>query len=175
MSRTIEDERLEGLDLSGQTEAGLRLLDVELVTPDLANLRAPDAAIMRSKILGGRLTGVSWLGSAASDVVFRDCRANLAGFALTRLSRVLFDRCDLGEADFSGARLTDVAFEHCDLTRADFLQVRFDRCHMTGCTLDGIRIGNDLAGLTMPWADVVGAAGVLAGALGLEIADDDAR
>lgn len=174
---TYEDETIEGFDLSGQSDASLRLLDVELLTPDLANLRAPDGAIMRSTISGGRLTGASWYGGTAGDVVFRDCRANLAGFALTRLSRVLFERCDLRESDFGGARLTDVAFEHCDLSRADFSEVRFDRCHLTGCTLDGIRLGTDLRGITMPWPDVVGAAGLFAVTLGIEIAgdDDDAR
>jgi uncharacterized protein YjbI with pentapeptide repeats len=173
MTRTLEDETIEGLDLAGQDEPNLRLLDLELSAPDLANLRAHGGAIMRSTIVAGRLTGASWYGGSVGDVVVRDCRADLAGFALTRLSRVLFERCDLRESDFAGARLTDVAFRDCDLTRADFAESRFDRCHMVRCTLDGVRLGSDLAGLTMPWDDVVGAAAVLAAALGLAIEDRD--
>jgi uncharacterized protein YjbI with pentapeptide repeats len=175
MSRTFEDEAIEALDLAGCDEPHLRLLDVELTSPDLANLRAHGGAIMRSTIVGGRLTGASWYGGNAGDVVLRDCRADLAGFALTRLGRVLFERCDLRESDFSGARLTDVAFRDCDLTRADFHEARFDRCHMVRCTLDGVRLGRDLAGLTMRWDDVVGNAAALADALGLAIEDRDAR
>lgn len=171
---TFEDEAIEGLDLAGRDEPNLRLLDVELRSPDLANLRAHGGTIMRSTITGGRLTGASWYGGSAGDVVLRDCKADVAGFALTRLARVLFERCDLRDSDFTGARLTDVAFRDCDLTRADFAEVRFDRCYMIRCTLDGVRLGTDLAGLTMPWSDIVGAAAVLAGALGLQIEDDDA-
>lgn len=175
MTRTLEDETIEGLDLSGQDEPNLRLLDVELHAPDLANLRAHGGAMMRSTISGGRLTGASWYGGSAADVVLRDCKVDFASFALARLGRVVFERCDLRESDFGGARLTDVAFRDCDLTRADFGEARFDRCHMIRCALDGARLGNDLAGLTMPLDDVVGNAAALADALGLAIEDDDAR
>jgi uncharacterized protein YjbI with pentapeptide repeats len=175
MTRTLEDETIEALDLAGRDEPNLRLLDVELRAPDLANLRAHGGTIMRSTLSDGRLTGASWYGGSAGDVIIRDCKADLAGFALTRLSRVLFERCDLQGSDFQGARLTDVAFRDCDLARADFAEVRFDRCHMVRCTLDGVRLGNDLAGLTMPWDDAVGAATALAAALGLEIEGDDGR
>lgn len=172
MTRTLEDETIEGLDLAGADEPGLRLLDVELLSPDLANLRAHGGAIMRSTISGGRLTGASWYGGNAGDVVLRDCKADFASFAVARLGRVSFERCDLRESDFGGARLTDVMFRDCDLTRADFVDARFDRCNMIRCTLDGVRLGSDLGGLTMPLADVVGAATVLAGALGLAVEDD---
>ena len=175
MTRTLEDETIDALDFAGRDEPNLRMLDLELRAPDLANLRAHGGAIMRSTVTNGRLTGASWYGGSAGDVVFRDCKADVASFALTRLARVLFERCDLRESDFAEARLTDVAFRDCDLTRADFAGARFDRCHMLRCTLDGVRFGNDLAGLTMPWDDAVGSAAALAEALNLTIEDDDGR
>ena len=62
-------------------------------------------------------------------------------------------------------------FDRCDLSDADLTAVRIDRCELRGCTLDGIAGLERLRGAAMPWADVVGNAGLLATALGIRILD----
>jgi uncharacterized protein YjbI with pentapeptide repeats len=107
------------------------------------------------------------------DVVLRGCRANLAGFAETRMADVRFESCDLRESDFQDARMTRVVFDRCDLTGADLRGARFDRCRMERCRLDGAALGHELKGLTLSYADLLDAVPALADALGLSIADRD--
>jgi uncharacterized protein YjbI with pentapeptide repeats len=68
-----------------------------------------------------------------------------------------------------------VRFDGCDLTGADFTGVRIDRCELRGCTLDALAGAERLRDAAMPWADIVGHAGLLAAALGIRVLDDDAR
>ncbi len=109
----------ERLDLAGRTVTDLRLTDVDLDAPDLANLRAPGGSMQHVRIRAGRLTGLGWTGGVVRACSFTGCRANLAGFAGARLSDVRFEDCDLRDSDFSDAALREVAFAGCDLTGAD--------------------------------------------------------
>ncbi len=106
-------------------------------------------------------------------MVFRDCRIDLATFAGTTFERATFDGCLLAQADFREALLRSVRFDGCDLTEADFAGVRIDRCELRGCTLDGLAGVERLRGAAMPWADIVGNAGLLAAALGIRALDED--
>ena len=101
------------------------------------------------------------------DVVFRDCRIDLATFAGTTFERVVFDGCMLAQAEFREALLRSVRFEHCDLTEADLTGLRIDGCELRSCTLDGLAGAERLRGAAMPWGDIVGHAGVFAAALGI--------
>lgn len=62
-----------------------------------------------------------------------------------------------------------MVLERCDLTGADLTGVTFERCRIDGCTLDSVRGLASLAGVTMPWPDVVELAPVFAQALGVAI------
>jgi hypothetical protein len=43
---------------------------------------------------------------------------------------------------------------------------------MSGCVLDGLRGVDRLRGVAMPWADIVAAAGVFAGEIGVRLLED---
>ena len=81
----------------------------------------------------------------------------------------------LGQTDFREALFRSVRFERCDLTDGDLAGVRIDRCELHGCTLDGLAALERLRGAAMPWADVVGNAGLLAAALGIRVLEDEER
>jgi uncharacterized protein YjbI with pentapeptide repeats len=98
--------------------------------------------------------------------------ARPAGAAAVTRTAVAFSGCDLREADFRQARCTSVAFSGCDLTGADISGARFEGCSIAGCTLDGLRGVDRLRGVAMPWADIVAAAGVFAGELGVRLLDE---
>jgi len=66
-----------------------------------------------------------------------------------------------------------VRFDDCDLTEADLTGVRIDRCELHGCRLDGAAPLERLRNATMPWADVVGNAALLAGALGIRVLEEE--
>jgi uncharacterized protein YjbI with pentapeptide repeats len=161
--------------LAGTVQRGWELADVVVERGNLANLAAPELTLRRVVFAGARLTGVQWTRGRVSDVVFRDCRIDLATFGGTTFERVTFDGCMLVQAEFREALLRSVRFDHCDLTEADLSGVRLDGCELRSCTLDGLLGADRLRGAAMPWADVVGHAGLLAGALGIRVLGDDDR
>jgi uncharacterized protein YjbI with pentapeptide repeats len=167
------EARFERVDLSGARLANLFLSDCELAGCNLANLVARNGSMRRVRIDAGRLTGMTWTGGSVRDAMFLECRADIASFAESRLERVSFEDCDLRDADFRQARLESVGFSGCDLTGADISGARLERCAMRSCTIEGLRGVDRLSGVAMPWADVVAAAGVFAGALGVRLLDDE--
>ena len=171
----LEVPRMVDEDLSGRTIRGWRLIDVAIERGNLANLVAPEPTLRRVTLTGARLTGVQWTRGSIADVVFRDCRIDLATFAGTTFERVRFEGCMLGQAEFREALLRFVRFAHCDLSEADLTGLRIDGCELRSCTLDGLAGADRLRGAAMPWADVVGHAGLFAAALGIRVLDEDER
>jgi uncharacterized protein YjbI with pentapeptide repeats len=173
--REDEQTRLVDAELSGGRERGWQLTDTVVERGNLANLAAPELTLSRVVFSGTRLTGADWTRGRITDVVFRDCRIDLATFAGTTFDRVAFDGCLLGQAEFREALLRAVRFDHCDLTEADVTGVRLDGCELRSCTLDGMVGVERLRGAAMPWGDVVGHAGLFATALGIRVMGEDER
>jgi uncharacterized protein YjbI with pentapeptide repeats len=169
----LEQARLVDADLAGARLKGLRLVDVVIERGNLANLVAPEPLLRRVTVMGARLTGVQWTRGSISDVVFRDCRIDLATFAGTTFERVTFEGCMLAQAEFREALLRSVRFDHCDLTEADLTGMRIDRCELRSCTLDALAGAERLRGAAMPWGDIVGHAALFADALGIRVLDQD--
>lgn len=169
----LEQARLVDADLAGARLKALRLIDVVIERGNLANLVAPEPLLRRVTVMGARMTGVQWTRGSISDVVFRDCRIDLATFAGTTFERVTFEGCMLAQAEFREALLRSVRFEHCDLTEADLTGMRIDRCELRSCTLDGLVGAERLRGAAMPWGDIVGHAALFADALGIRVLDQD--
>jgi uncharacterized protein YjbI with pentapeptide repeats len=171
-SATIEDCRLRG-SLAGARLHDVHLHDCEGLGADLANVDLRGGALSRLTLRHCRLTGAQLMESSIHDVTFVDCRLDFAVLALARLDRVVLRGCDLREASLEQAQLRDVRLEGCDLSRALLHQAQLQRVELHGCRLDGVRTVADLRGATMPWPDVVAAAGAFAAALGIGILEDD--
>ena len=145
------------------------LIDVVLDHANLANLRARRAFLQRVELKGCRMTGIQLAESTLRDVLVENCRVDLAAFRATTFERVRFRGCQLQELDVAEAVFSAVVFEECDLSRADFSHARFRLSEMRGCRLDGVIAAERLAGVGMPWPDVVGIAGELAAAIGIRV------
>ena len=183
----------DGLDLSGRAAVGAevdqcRYRDVNLsqVTLrravvrdavfhgcDLANLRARDSSMSRTAIRSSRMTGFAWLTGDLRDVVFDDCRIDLASFCASKLSDVVFTGCRLEQADFSDADLTRARFERCDLSGAQFAGARMTGTRLSGCDLTGISGVTSMRGAIIASIDALSLAVTLARGLGITI--DDAQ
>ena len=109
----------------------------------------------RVRVKTGRLTGANLGETHLSDVLFEDCRADLATFAAAQIERVRFESCGLRAADFQRTRFKLVVFENCDLREVDLSGARFDKVELRGCRLDGARGLTELRGVRMPWPDVL--------------------
>jgi uncharacterized protein YjbI with pentapeptide repeats len=168
----IDASRLERVTLTGAWLPNLDTRDAELVGCDLANADLRGASLRRTRIAGGRLTGLNWSSGEGADLELDDCRADLASLAGTKLDRVRFSKCVFAQADFQGARMKVVVFEDCDLTGADLTGCRFDGVELRGCRLEGLRGADALRGVSMPWSDVLDAAALFAGACGVKVLAD---
>ncbi len=171
----IAAARLLDVELAGARLDGLRLLDVAVERGNLANLVASEVSLRRVTIMGTRLTGATWTRGWIADTAFRDCRIDLASFAGTTLERTTFEGCRLVQADFRDALWRSVRFDHCDLAEADLTGVRLENCELRGCRLDGLTGIERLRGAALPWADVVGHAGLMAAALGIRTLGEEER
>lgn len=165
---TLAESRLRGV-LAGSRLPDLHVGDCVLAGADLANLHAPKAALRRTRIDQARLTGADLTDASLRDVVLSGCRFDLGSLAVARLERVVFEDCDLRETSLGEAVLRDVRFERCDLGGVELSRVRLQRVELRGCRLEGVAVEH-LRGATMPWEDIVGNAGLLAGALGIRAA-----
>jgi uncharacterized protein YjbI with pentapeptide repeats len=117
------------------------------------------------------LTGAELAESALTDVVFAECRLDLAGLRMAKLERVVFRDCRMAECDFYEASLSDVLFDQCELREATLSGVKLERVELRRCDLAGLRGVEALRGARMPWADVLENGPLFAAALGFEIID----
>ena len=147
------------------------LVDVVVVDRDWANVRAQRWSAERVELRRCRLTGAEFAEAARRDVVFDECRIDLAGLRHARLERVVFRDCRMGECDFYGSTLKDVLFERCELREATFSEAKLERVELRGCDLAGVRGAEALRGARMPWNDVIENAALFASVAGIENVD----
>ena len=167
----LEEATLRGIDLTGVHAPGASLADVVVTDGSWANAVLSRGTLTRVRATGLRATGVELAEAHLHDVVFEDCRLDLSSLRFARLERVVFRDCRLEEADLHGATLESVLFERSNLTGATVAAASFERCEVRGCELEGLQGADRLRGVRMPWPDVVQIAGLLAGAVGIEIVD----
>lgn len=148
-----------------------RLEDVEMVRCDLANVQVTDGQVFSALLSSSRLTGLAWVGCGMRDVVFTDCRVNLARFRMSTLRDVVFRGCDLTEASFQAATLNGVLFENCRLTGTQFSQAQVINARFSDCDLSGVGGVESLRGATVSAADAQSLLWALASAFGIRIED----
>ncbi len=195
-SASLIDEELdgvlaEGLAAAGATATGLRIAESRVVDTDLseasmeravvrdvrwtggslANARLRDARITRSRVEAVWATGLDLTRCLLDNVVFVDCRLDLALFRASSMDRVRFEGCRLEDADFFEASFSSVVFEDCDLRAVNWAGASFSRSELRGCELTGGLSLERLRGVRMPWDDVIRSAGEIAIAAGIEIVE----
>ena len=168
----IAESELRGVTLEAGEAPGLSLTDAVLRACDLSNLDARGATIRRSEVHQSRMLGFGVSEGTVEDLRVVDTSLVLASFAFARLRNVVFERVNLAEASFMQARLDAVEFLDCALTGTDFRGAQLTGCVIRGASLEGVMGVDSLAGLTMPWTDVVASAAALASALGIAIEAD---
>jgi len=168
---TLLEARLDDVVLDAAEAAGIRLRDVVVARGSWAGLRTSRGTIDRVEASGVRGTGADLAETELADVVFADCRFDLASFRHATLARVVFRDCRLEEADFGGATLSSVRFERCSLAGASVHAASFSRCELRACDLTGLVGAASLGGTRMTRVDLLGIADLLAGALGIEVVE----
>jgi uncharacterized protein YjbI with pentapeptide repeats len=165
----IEESEMRGVTLAPAKMPGLQLSDVILRDCDFSNVHGRGGAITRTEIHHSRLVGFDVSEGRVDDLRVANASMTLASFARAGLQSVVFDGVNLAEASFMDARMQSVVFVNCNLVGADFRGAKLKGCAIRGSSLDGIVGIESLAGLVMPWPDLLESAGALATALGIMV------
>ena len=165
----FDSVRLHETDLSGLAARGFTIRDGVVTNGSWSNIQAVEGTLMRLEATGVRATGANFSEATLSDVLFSNCRLDLALFRFAKLDRVVFEGCRIEDADFYGATLTSVVVEHCFLTNADFDRATFSRCEIRGGDLSGLKGIASLRGVRMGLPEVMQIAPLLADAHGIAV------
>jgi uncharacterized protein YjbI with pentapeptide repeats len=149
----------------------VNLVDACVSELDWSNRQARGVSMRRVNLHNCRVTGSELAEAALEDVTFDQCRIDLVGLRMAKLSRVVFRGCRMAECDLYGASLTDVLFEQCELREAELSEAKLRRVELRGCDLSGLRGAAALRGARLPWNDVLENAAMFATTLGIEIID----
>ncbi|WP_051113976.1 pentapeptide repeat-containing protein [Actinopolymorpha alba] len=169
----VEECEFTGTDLNGSTLAKAIFADCRFESSDLANVSASTSSLLRCSLRGLRATGLRWIDGTLRDVVFGECRMDLAQFRFTTFKNVHFVDCHLRQGDFTNADLRGVVFSGCDLTGAQFAQAKLAGARFHHCVLDGIRSVTSLQGAIIDPTDLVSLSYAFADALGILIESGD--
>lgn len=188
---TIEQTMLQGMDMSLFTAKNLSFdecilekvlfmeakleklgfLDCELKACDMSAAYCASASLMRTRIVGGRLTGIDFSRSTLKDVVFQNCKLDMANFRYAKLTRVRFADCILTDTDFLAAELSHVTFEASQLDKTAFSGGKIDDVDFRSSQLVDVRGWQYLKGATIDAEQLVAIAPQLAVEMGLKVQD----
>jgi uncharacterized protein YjbI with pentapeptide repeats len=168
----VRESELRAVVLEAGTAPGLTLADVIMRDCGMSNVDGREGRLTRVEVHRSQLVGFGLSRGDVRDLRVVDSSLQLASFASATLRNVVFERANLAEASFMHARLESVAFVDCRLAGADFRHVKLAGCVLRGASLEGVLGVESLRGLRMPWPDVLGSAGALAAALGIDVESD---
>ncbi len=138
---------------------------------DLSNCDCADATLRETVVRRSRLTGLAMPQGSLRDVLFENCKLDLANFRFARLERVTFRTCVLGDADFSGSTQRDCRYQDCDMRAAQFSQVTLRDVDLRGSRLEGIGGLAGMRGARISNEQLLELAPALAAQLGLRVED----
>lgn len=133
---------------------------------DLSAVRCAEGSFQRTEFLRTRLTGWDISNGVLKDVLFSECKIDMANLRFAKLRNVKFTDCQLQGADFINATLTHVQFLNCDLGGVTFAQCAMKDVDLRTSNLD-IAGWQYLKGATIDGAQLMLAAPQLAQEFGL--------
>ena len=165
----VEESALERALLIEAKLEKLGLKDVVLKACDFSAARCSESSFLRAYFKGGRMAGVDFSRSTLHDVVFEDCKLDMANFRFTKLKRVRFVNCIMNETEFQVAELSEVDFESCHLEKVEFAQCKIKQVDVRTSQLYDIRSWQSLKGLIIDPTQLVMIAPELANELGIVV------
>jgi uncharacterized protein YjbI with pentapeptide repeats len=158
------------------TAGNCHFLDCEFVNASfdggrLRKSRFTDTRVRDTRFVAGDLAETGWLDTSLTGCALAGVQAFSASIRSGTFSDVRFENCLLRDTQFGGATLLRVSFGGCTLIRADFARVSCTDVDLRGAAL-GITAGYEsLRGATIDSVQLVTLAPLLAGHLGITVAD----
>lgn len=146
----------------------LQLSDVIAKGCDWSGANCADASMIRMALTNCRGVGWDLNKSVLKNVVFKDCKLDMANFRFAKLTQVRFVDCSLAETDFQAAKLEHVEFQNCIFDRTEFAQSTIKDVDLRTSQLLEIKGWQSLQGVTIDQTQLITVAPQLAAALGLK-------
>lgn len=139
---------------------------------DFTACKLPEASWQRVTMKNGRASGIQLQNSTLKNVLFEDCKMNLANFRFTKLKDALFKNCDLSEADFYNAQLENVSFENCLLNKTEFSASKLKKVDLRTSNITNIMGVENLGGAIIDNLQLMSLAPLLAAQHKIIVRDD---
>ncbi len=165
----IDEVVLERPLLIGAQLEKMTARDLIIKGGDLSACRAHESSLLRSRLDNCRMTGWDMNRGICRDVIFEDCKLDMANFRFVKLKHVVFRRCMLTETDFLQADFQDVFFEDCHIERTEFGQATFKNVDFRSSKIMSLHGWQYLKGATIDHSQLLSAAPYLANELGINV------
>lgn len=178
-SETLGSETLQSFTMTGSVArktdfSGVEIhsfdtKDVVFADCDFTAAKLSEASIHATELRGSRCTGVSFASSRLKNVLFINCKLDLANFRMAKLTNVLFDNCVITDMDFYGAELTSVKLDGCDIDGVQFSSSKLALVDLTGSTITSVKGISGLKGAKISPDQLIRLAPYLAADYGIKV------
>lgn len=131
----------------------------------------PDASWHVVEIRNSRCSGIQLDKANLKDVLFKDCKLDLANLRFAKLTNVIFENCVITELDLYNAELKNVAFIGCDMDDVEFSRTTLHNVDLTESQIIKIKGIPYLKGATINSEQLVYLAPYLANEFGIKISE----
>ena len=170
-SVSLDEVKLERVLFPRASLENLSVQDAILKSCDMSATQCSGLSFLRVAIDGGRMSGWDCSRGTLRDVVFTNCKLDMANFRFAKLTLVKFVGCIFTDADFLNGELSDVYFEDCLLERTEFNQCTMKNVDLRTSQLVEIRGWKYLKGAIIDNVQLMSAAPYLAGEVGIRVVD----
>jgi len=169
---SITEAKISKSTFAGSNLEKLDLSDAVIDNCDFTATDCAESSWRRVQLTGIRGSGLKIHNSTLKDIIFQDCKLNLANFRFAKLKNIIFKDCVLDEADFYQAELHTVRFRNCTFTKAEFSAAQCHKTDFRGSDLIGIIGITGLAGATIDSVQLTSIAPMLAYSFKIHVSDD---
>lgn len=167
----FDETLLSNVEAESADIAKVSIIDSRVEKCNLSAAKVTESLWQRVEVVDSRMSGIDWYDSILKDVVFVNCKLDLANFRATKFKNVIFKECVLVAADLQGAQLTNVIFESCEINEMDANGCKLNNVDLRSSTFTVIKGTSALKGAIMSRQQLIMLAPVFANEVGIKIED----
>lgn len=170
LDNAVYDEvELKNPILDGQNIEKVGFIDTVIAGGSWAAAEMTESLLRRVIVKDARMSGLIAHTLVAENVVFNECKLDMANFRGSKFKNVVFTDCVLSEADFQGSTLTNVTFNNCDINRLNVNSCIFTNVDMRSSKFVDLLGASSLKDVTMSREQLIALAPILAQAIGIKV------
>lgn len=118
-----------------------------------------------------RCSGIQLQTSLIKNVLFKNCKLDMANLRFSTLENVIFEECVVAEMDLYNATLKNVAFIQCDIKNVEFSEAKLQKVDLSAARIISIKGLRSLKGATISTEQLFYLAPSMAADIGIIVRD----